>query len=340
MPLAKIEVEYAASLGKSLPSDFSEQMKSAFFLESLVAAVAFNSLLVAAAPPAGPLKLDSGNFRISQEKTQSSEEIRDMVRYLKETDPYDHHVVIHTFPNQQDKVYPPLLGRKGSLLTGVSLQNPWNAVHQRTLQWIRESEKADRPWVVANDEQNPASHGAPPDPGYRGHSGEAEFKGQTYTLDDIRKYCLWGNLMAGGAGVEYYFGYKLPQNDLICEDFRSRDKSWDFCRIALNFFRDHEIPFWEMENANTLVGNAEDDNSCWCFAKKGEIYLVYLPEGGSCDLDLRGVKGDFTVRWFNPREGGEMATGLPGEIAGGKKQPLGHLPHHPGEDWLVVVGRK
>ncbi len=55
-------------------------------------------------------------------------------------------------------------------------------------------------------------------------------------MHDIRKYCLWGNLMAGGAGVEYYFGYQLPEHDLNLEDFRSRDKSWDYCRIALDFF--------------------------------------------------------------------------------------------------------
>jgi len=48
--------------------------------------------------------------------------------------------------------------------------------------------------------------------------------------------------MAGGAGVECYFGYQLPENDLLLEDFRSRDQSWDYCRIALGFFRDHAIP--------------------------------------------------------------------------------------------------
>ena len=42
--------------------------------------------------------------------------------------------------------------------------------------------------------------------------------------------------MAGGAGVEYYFGYWLPENDLVAENFRSRDKSWDYGRIALDFF--------------------------------------------------------------------------------------------------------
>jgi hypothetical protein len=42
--------------------------------------------------------------------------------------------------------------------------------------------------------------------------------------------------MAGGAGVEYYFGYLLPENDLACEDFRSRHLSWQFCRIALKVY--------------------------------------------------------------------------------------------------------
>ena len=60
--------------------------------------------------------------------------------------------------------------------------------------------------------------------------------------------------MGGGIGCEYYFGYKLAENDLICEDWRSRDCSWDYCRIALNFFSDEKILFWQMNNADGLVG--------------------------------------------------------------------------------------
>jgi hypothetical protein len=115
-------------------------------------------------------------------------------------------------------VYPPLLGTQ-SALTGVSLPNSWSQAHQRTLKWVTESAQAGKPWVVANDEQNPADRGVPPDPGYAGHNGEAVQGGKPCTLHDIRKLCLWGTLMAGGAGVEYYFGYKLPQNDLVCEDW-------------------------------------------------------------------------------------------------------------------------
>jgi hypothetical protein len=287
------------------------------------------------------------NWNIGEENTQSSEEIRDMVKFLHDTDPYRHPIVLHTFPPQQDEVYRPLLGNR-SLLTGVSLQNPWDKVHQRTLQWLRESAAAGRPWVVANDEQNPAGLGVPPDPGYRGHDGIAVGKRTTdaatghtaskpYTLHDIRKLTLWGNLMAGGAGVEYYFGYALPENDLVCEDFRSRDRSWDYCRIALEFFRAEKIPFWELTSANALLGNTRDDNSKFCFTKPGELYLVYLPNGGSTDLDLTGASGTFTVSWFNPRAGGKLAPGSVKSVKGGAKVSLGNPPADTGEDWLIVV---
>lgn len=289
------------------------------------------------------------NWNIGEENTQSSEEVRDMAAYLHETDPYRHPIVLHTFPPEQDRVYEPLLGDR-SLLTGVSLQNSWKAVHQKTLHWIRESAAAGRPWVVANDEQNPAGLGVPPDPGYRGHDGiavektkpkggkaEGHFQGKPYTLHDIRKLTLWANLMAGGAGVEYYFGYELPENDLNAQDLRSRDRSWDYCRIALDFFREEQIPFAEMASANDLVGNEEDDNSKFCFAKKGGLYLVYLPEGGTTELDLSATDGTFSVKWFNPRAGGALGEGTVSSVAGGGKVALGEAPADPGEDWLIVV---
>jgi Domain of unknown function (DUF5060)/Putative collagen-binding domain of a collagenase len=288
------------------------------------------------------------NWNFGEENTQSTDEVRDMVKYLHDTDPYRHHIVLHTFPPEQELVYRPLLGDQ-SLLTGVSLQTSWKQSHQRTLQWRKESAAAGRPWVVAHDEQNPASLGVPPDPGYKGHDGVAVEKNpkgpavegftasKPYTMHDIRKLTLWGNLMAGGAGVEYYFGYALPENDLVCEDLRSRDKSWDYCRIALEFFRTEKIPFHEMQNANALVGNAKSDNSRYCFAKPGELYLVYLPNGGTTDLDLTSAKGTFTVKWFNPRKGGALVPA--GNITAGGKVALGPPPADVGEDWLILIQR-
>lgn len=279
------------------------------------------------------------NWNIGEENTQSTEEIADMVKFIHDTDPYDHHIVIHTFPNQQDKVYAPLLGNN-SLLTGASLQNEWNAVHQRTLKWINESRAAGRPWVVANDEQGPANQGVPPDPGYEGFDGWARGHGdERYDLNDIRKYTLWANLMAGGAGVEYYFGYQLPQNDLVAEDWRSRDRTWNYCRIALEFFHENEVPFWAMTNANALIDNPGNSNDRYCFAQPGELYLVYLPEGGSSTLDLGDASGRFSVKWFNPREGGALQDGSVRRVSGGEVVQLGDAPGDPREDWLVVVRR-
>jgi hypothetical protein len=260
-----------------------------------------------------------------------------MAHYLHNTDPYHHHIVVHTYPDWQDKVYPELLGTN-SVLTGASLQNSWRQAHQRTLKWIADSVAAGRPWVVAHDEQNPAELGVPPDPGYAGSDGRAQEKGaKPYTLHDIRKLCLWGTLMAGGAGVEYYFGYAFPQNDLACEDWRSRDQSWDYCRIALEYFKNQRVPFWEMRNADSLVGNSNHSNSRYCFAKPGQIYVVYLPDGGTTDLDLSGVAGSYTVKWFNPRQGGELKAGSVTSIQGDRQASLGQPPADPAEDWLVEV---
>jgi hypothetical protein len=271
------------------------------------------------------------NWNLGEENTQSAEEQRDMAKFIQDTDPYRHHIVVHTFPPWQDRVYTKLLGEQ-SVLTGASLQMQWDQVHQRTLQWRRESAKTGRRWVVANDEQGSASHGVPPDDGYQGFAGKDRQGRQIHNMHDIRKKTLWGNLLAGGAGVEYYFGYQLAENDLVAEDFRSRDKSWDYCRIALSFFRDHRIPFWQMEGADA-------DGGKYLFAKKGEVYLLYLPEGGSASLDLAGVTGNFSVRWFNPREGGGLQKGEVARVRGGGGVTLGAPPESPSEDWLAVIRR-
>jgi uncharacterized protein DUF5060/collagenase-like protein with putative collagen-binding domain len=279
------------------------------------------------------------NWNLGEENTQSAEQQRAMAKYIRYTDPYKHHIVVHTFPDWQDRVYGQLIGTQ-SVLTGASLQNIWNGTHQRTLKWVTESAKAGKPWVVANDEQGPADLGVPPDPGYQGFLGRAGAGDSAYDLHDIRKFTLWGTLMAGGAGVEYYFGYKLPQNDLVCEDWRSRDRSWGYCRIALEFFRENNIPFWEMGSADTLVGNANHENSRYCFAKANEVYVVYLPSGGTADLDLSNAVGEFTLLWFNPRTGGAPARGSVITVKGSGIAPLGRPPTDPDEDWVVLLRKQ
>ncbi len=275
------------------------------------------------------------NWNLGEENTQSTAQQQAMIDFIAATDPYGHNIVVHTFPNDQDKVYGNLLGDK-SKLTGVSLQNSnIKDTHHQTVKWVRKSSMANKPWIVAFDESGTAAHGQCPDLGYKGFDGKDKTGKMIYTEHEVRRQTLWGTLMGGGAGVEYYFGYQFVENDLLCEDWRSRDRSWNYCRIAIDCFHDNSIPFQDMQPADQLVGNHANDNSRYCFAKSGDTYLVYLPYGGTTDLDLSGTTGNFSVDWFNPRTGGKLVAGT--AIAGGQNVSIGDAPDK--EDWLAIIRR-
>ena len=152
--------------------------------------------------------------------------------------------------------------------------------------------------------------------------------------DTLRKEVLWGHLMAGGAGVEWYFGYKYPPADLDCEDWRSRDILWEQTHHAWTFFNE-QLPFWEMHNRNDLTPSPGD----YCMAKEGELYALYLPQGGNAQLDLEDHTGQYKVSWFNPRTGGEPRQGSVPAVKGPGLVQLGSPPADPGKDWAVLVKR-
>ncbi len=276
------------------------------------------------------------NWNLAEETTQTTEQLRQTAQYIHDLDPYSHLIVVHTTPSWPVhlKTYTPLLGDQ-SHLRGASVQTrDVMDTHRYVLHWVAESAKAGKSWVVPNDEQDLGALGTPPDPGYAGYK-------QTVgpTIHQIRKYALWATLMAGGAGIEYFFGMKHPENDVNCEDWRSREQTWRYARIAREWFVASGVPFWEMRNTNALVDNPQNDNSRYCFSKSKELYLVYFPEGGTTSLDLTGVDGKFTVAWFNPRIGGDTSKGSIAAVAGGKRVELGLAPRDRQEDWLVIVQR-
>jgi hypothetical protein len=249
---------------------------------------------------------------------QTDQMRKDMANYLKSINPYPNFVVVHTHSDKehQDTILNPLLGFEN--LEGPSMQiGKVEDINNRITHFITESAKTKKPWVVNLDELGPAWKGIMPD----------EFDQQH---DTVRHYALWGSLMAGAGGVEWYFGYRYPHNDLMCEDFRSRELWWKQTRIALNFFQNY-LPFAKMSAANELVSSA----TAYCLARAGEVYAVYLPNGGQSEINLTG--GKYMVKWFNPRTDGKLLDGSVKTLSGGTKASLGLPPAEKDKDWVVLI---
>ncbi len=252
---------------------------------------------------------------------QTVKDTKKMADYLKEINPYYQMIVVHSHSNERDRhnYISQLLGHESINGPSIQVGNPLNSFEQ-SLKWVNLSEESSHKWVVSIDEIGQHWKGALPDFFDPDH-------------DTIRQNVLWANLMAGGAGVEWYFGYRYPHGDLNCEDWRSRDLLWDQTRYALEFFKNY-LPFDEMENRNDLIDEG------YCFAKEGEIYAVYNHIGESTLLDLSEIEGSFDIRWYNPRTGGELLEGSKITVNAGEKLNLGSPPIDDDKDWVCLLTKK
>jgi hypothetical protein len=259
------------------------------------------------------------NWNLGEECTVVLAKKQAWAQYFHDTDPYHHNIVIHNGSNHRD-----LMG-DASEVTGFSLQRSeenFSDTFFGTKDYVDRSFNAGKPWVVACDEPGDSQYGLRPD----SDPGASHL--------NARRDALWANIMAGGAGCEFYFGYRLANSDLTCQDFRSRDAFWDYCRHALAMFRDHEFSFELMKNQNALVSGS-GDNGNRCLARPGHAYLVQLRAGGNHTLNLTGAAGTFSVQWLDPRDGSPAVDGS--AVEGGGVVGLGSPPDRPDEDWIVLV---
>ncbi len=249
------------------------------------------------------------NWNITEETTLPDNVVKLTASYIKDLDPYENHIVIHTYPGQQDERYNPLLGNN-SVLTGASIQTGKNKVHNDVRRWVEKSKNAGRKWVVANDEQGSATEGI------------------RVSDKQVRDDVLWGTLLAGGAGVEYYSGYTNDDGDINNIDQRKRGKKYKEGGYALNFFNEYLQPYMiDMVSSDGVTSDGND----YVFAKAGNVYAVYRPNGGSTGLSLPSGNNNYNVQWYNPRSGGDLTT----------KTTLGsNLVAPDNNDWVALITSK
>lgn len=249
-------------------------------------------------------------------------DIQDICNYFKQVDPWKHPIQYVQWKGEllaDEKGYGRLLGFRN--FDGTAMQHDPEYTHGATMKWVDASAAAGHKWLVGVIEINPTSTGVVPD-------------SVDYWHDTVRKDSIWGNLMAGGSGTVFFFGYGYPDSDLDLEDWRSRDHFWDLLRYAHDFFTRY-LPFHEMRHNDSLTPDPKD----FVFAKPGEVYAVYLPNGGPVELNLSGAQGEYEVRWYDPCHGGELQEGTVKSVAGGGRRSLGEPPREPGMDWAVLIRR-
>lgn len=247
----------------------------------------------------------------------TTQDMKDIANYIRALDPYDHPIQYVQWKAElidDMKTYGQLLGFEN--FDSIAMQHDPENAHSETIKWLEKSAAAGHPWLVNLIEMNSA---VPVD-------------AEDYWHDTQRKYGMWGNYMAGGSGIAFFFTGE--HNDLSVEDYRTRDNLFNLQHYAHHFVTSY-LPFTEMSHHDELTPLEND----YVFVLPGKVYAVYLPDGGTTTLDLTGASGTFEVQWYDPRNGGELQDGSVTTVEGGGSAALGNAPGEPTSDWAVLLRR-
>jgi hypothetical protein len=277
-------------------------------------------------------------WNLGDENGQSMAQRAATANYIRETDPHRYPsrpIILPVAEGTQAQTGDSLYSDT-SWITGLSIQTNYSSVYAETKKLVDSITAYDyngmnpKLRTVTSDCQTPKETGVPAD----GSTG-------TPSQDDISKFVLWGNLMAKGAGVNYYFGSTA---DLTCQNFRNYEKLWADYRHAEMFFRNYLLEntlllsnqLASMNNSNEKISNAQG----YCLSQDGyQPFVVYLPAGGNATLDLSTSTPTDTLRvwWYNPRSGGMLQKGE--LLIGGAAVSLGNPPADATSGWVALVVR-
>lgn len=175
---------------------------------------------------------------------------------------------------------------------------------------------------------------------------------------DCSKLDQWGIVFDHGTARGMYLHFKMQETENDDHRLNNKDdanvpESLDggdlgpqrrlYCRELVARFGHNLALNWNLGEENTQ--STEQQLAMIDFLAQVDPYghpivLHTYPNGDTTSLDLSEIEGRFTVMWFNPRTGGELARGSVEGIEGGGKRDLGTPPSDRSEDWLAVIRRR
>lgn len=264
-------------------------------------------------------------WNLMEETTWQDEDRRAQAAYLKAIDPYDHPVTFQLGgAGLKHSEYTPHLGETDfdsfSFQGSNSNESMWKSIRD----WLDESIASGTPWTAAWDEPQ---------------------KIENDLTDDVNGYPLgryakmWPCLMAGGDGFMWYIQQDAGGHgfDQRIEDFSIMGPAMNWSRYIRQFLE--PLPLLEMQARRSGLneGLRVASGPGYMLYKPGVCYAIYRRDGGNgITLDLTGVNGTFTVRWFDPRNG-DFHDGSKLTVKGGTAVDLGSAPDNLTGDWAVLV---
>lgn len=232
---------------------------------------------------------------ISEEynETYTPDEVQLFAEMLSGLDAYGHPVTVHHQGNT--RAWEPFLGDPDFDLT--SFQTGSTPQNTSAVSWFYDVEASGRTIPVSFDEPT-----------------------RLLTLGerDQFRHIVWSVLL-GGANLEIYTALSPS---LGFQDYEAIFDDMVRARVLLNGY-----PFWAMRPHNELVL----DGSAYVFAHEGDRYLLYLPSGGTLNLNLDLASGDLRAMWFDPRTGDQQDLGI---VTPGPEVPF-TAPSS--EDWVLAL---
>ena len=137
------------------------------------------------------------------------------------------------------------------------------------------------------------------------------------TKDGLERW--WRHVLGGAASARFH----RPSSGLGLSEL-----SMNSVKVAREI--EKTVNFWELTPGNELLSEREE-NEAYLTSKPGEVYVVFLTNGGEVGLDLSSAKSTFTITWFDVRKGKSLSES---KIEGGKIAEL----KVPGElEWVAIL---